>query len=128
MSNPFDYVNSISQSKKNLIVDEQSEKEYVPFLTNRSLSYHMDCLAGANEMNRLHFIDKKMQYDYLLNSIRSKRRPAVKWAKTQKNDELDCIKKIYNLSDSKALDVYHLLSKEEIQQLKEKTDIGGLRK
>jgi len=68
---PFDYVNQILQGKKNLIVDEVTEKEYSPFLTNRSLSYHMDCLMFANEMNSRHFIDKKMQNDFLLNTIRS---------------------------------------------------------
>lgn len=65
-SNPFDYVNAVLQSKKKLIVDDQTEKAYNSFMTNRALSYHMDCLMFANEMNQKHFIDKKMQFDYLL--------------------------------------------------------------
>jgi hypothetical protein len=56
--NPFDYVNQILQGKKQLIVDEATESEYVPFLVNRSLSYHVDCIAYANEMNRRHHLDK----------------------------------------------------------------------
>ena len=128
MSSPFDYVNSILQNKKNLIVDEQTEKDYVPFLTNRSLSYHRDCVLFANEMNRRHFLDKKLQYDFLLNTVRSQKRPFAKWAKSEKSDDIECIKHYYGYSDSKAREALRLLSKEQIQQLKEKTDIGGLRK
>jgi hypothetical protein len=126
--NPFDYVNAILQNKKQLIVDEITEKEYVPFLVNRSLSYHKDCIMYANEMNRRHFIDKKLQNDFLLNTVRSQKRPFAKWAKVEKNDDLECIKQTYNFSDSKARDARRLLSKEQIQELKEKTDTGGLRK
>jgi hypothetical protein len=126
--NPFDYVNAILQNKKQLIVDEITEKEYVPFLVNRSLSYHKDCIMYANEMNRRHFLDKKLQNDFLLNTVRSQKRPFAKWAKVEKNDDLECIKLIYNFSDSKARDARRLLSKEQIQELKEKTDTGGLRK
>ena len=64
--NPFDYVNAILQNKKQLIVDEITEKEYTPFLVNRSLSYHKDCIMYANEMNRRHFLDKKLQSDFLI--------------------------------------------------------------
>lgn len=126
--NPFDYVNAILQNKKQLIIDEITEKEYTPFLVNRSLSYHKDCIMYANEMNRRHFIDKKLQNDFLLNTVRSQKRPFAKWAKVEKNDDLECIKLIYNFSDSKARDARRLLSKEQIQELKEKTDTGGLRK
>jgi len=126
--NPFDYVNAILQNKKHLIVDEITEKDYTPFLVNRSLSYHKDCIMYANEMNRRHFLDKKLQNDFLLNTVRSQKRPFAKWAKVEKNDDLECIKLIYNFSDSKARDARRLLSKEQIQELKEKTDTGGLRK
>jgi hypothetical protein len=126
--NPFDYVNAILQNKKQLIVDEITEKEYVSFLVNRSLSYHKDCIMYANEMNRRHFLDKKLQNDFLLNTVRSQKRPFAKWAKVEKNDDLECIKQTYNFSDSKARDARRLLSKEQIQELKEKTDTGGLRK
>ena len=125
---PFDYVNSILQNKKPLIVDELTEKEYQPFLVNRSLSYHKDCILYANEMNRRHFLDKKLQFDFLLNTVRSQKRPFAKWAKAEKNDDLECIKQIYGFSDTKAREALRLLSNEQIQQLKEQTDIGGLRK
>jgi hypothetical protein len=126
--NPFDYVNAILQNKKQLIVDESSEKDYTSFLVNRSLSYHKDCIMYANEMNRRHFLDKKLQNDFLLNTVRSQKRPFAKWAKVEKSEDLECIKQVYNFSNSKARDALRLLSKEQIQELKEKTDTGGLRK
>jgi len=126
--NPFDYVNSILQNKKDLMVDEATEKEYTSFLVNRSLSYHKDCIMYANEMNQRHQLDKKLQYHFLLNTVRSQKRPFAKWAKPVKSDDLECIKQIYNFSDAKAREALRLLSDEQIQELKEKTDIGGLRK
>ena len=128
MSNPFDYVNSILQNKKNLIVDELTEKDYQPFLVNRSLSYHKDCVLYANEMNRRHLTDKKLQYDFFLNTIRSQKRPFAKWIKPEKSEDLECIKQVFGLSDQKAREARRLLSNEQIQQLKEQTDTGGLRK
>ena len=128
MSNPYDYVNSILQNKKNLIVDELTEKDYSSFLVNRTLSYHKDCIMYANEMNRRHLADKKLQYDFLLNTIRSQKRPFAKWVKSEKSDNLECIKQVFGLSDQKAREAMRLLSNEQIQQLKEQTDTGGLRK
>jgi hypothetical protein len=126
--NPFDYVKEILQGKKQLIVDDLTEKEYNPFIVNRSLSYHKDCVMYANEMNRRHFLDKKLQNDFLLNTVRSQKRNFAKWVKVEKSDDLECIKQIYGFSDSKAREALQLLNKDQIQQLKEKTDIGGLRK
>ena len=126
--NPFDYVNQILYGKKNLIVDEESEKGYAPFLINRSLSYHKDCIAYANEMNSRHHLDKKLQYDFFLNTIRSQKRPFAKWVKSEKSEDIECIKAIYGFSDTKAREALRLLRNEQIQQLKEQTDIGGLGK
>jgi hypothetical protein len=125
MSNPFDYVNAVLQNKKQLIVDDVTEKAYVPFMVNRSLSYHYDCIAYANEMNRRHFLDKKLQNDFLLNTVRSRKRPFAKWVKSEKSEDIECIKLVYGLSDSKAREALRLLSDEQIQQLKEKTETGG---
>ena len=128
MSNPFDYVNAILQNKKQLIVDELTEKDYSPFMVNRGLSYHKDCIMYANEMNRRHLADKKLQYDFLLNTIRSQKRPFAKWVKAEKSEDLECIKQVFGLSDQKAREAKRLLSNEQIQKLKEQTDTGGLRK
>jgi hypothetical protein len=128
MSNPFDYATAILQTKKELIVDDLTEKEYQPFLVNRALSQHKDCILFANEMNRRHHLDKKMQNAFLLNTVRSMKRPFAKWAKAEKNDDLECIKLAFSLSDSKAREALRLLSKEQIQQVKEDTYKGGLGK
>jgi len=125
---PFDYVNSILQSKKNLIVDEETEKEYNPFMVNRALSYHKDCIMYANEMNRRHHFDKKPQFDFFINTIRSQKRPFAKWIKSEKSEDMECIKQIFNFSHLKAEEAYRLLSKEQIELLKQKTDTGGLGK
>jgi hypothetical protein len=79
-------------------------------------------------MNMRHHLDKKLQFDFLINTVRSKKRPFAKWAKSEKSDDLECLKTIYGFSDSKAREAYRLLSKEQIQQLKEQTQTGGLRK
>ena len=128
MSTPFDYVNAIMNGKNQMIVDEETEEAYVPFLTNRSLSYHKDCIMYANEMNRRHFLDKKPQFDFLLNTVRSRKRPFVKWVRAEKSEDLSCVKQIYGFSEAKAREALRLLSDEEIQKLKKQTDTGGLRK
>ena len=79
-------------------------------------------------MNRRHFLEKKLQNDFLLNTVRSQKRPFAKWVKSEKSDDLECIKTIYGFSDSKAREALRLLSNEQIQQLKEKTQLGGLNK
>jgi hypothetical protein len=128
MSSPFDYVNEILYGKKNIIVDEPTEKEYLPFIVNRALSYHYDCILYANEMNTRPFLDKKCQNSFLINTVRSRKRPFAKWVKSEKSEDLECIKIAFNYSDSKAKDALRLLSEEQIQKLKELTQAGGLRK
>ena len=128
MSNPFDYLNAILQNKKQLIVDELTEKDYSPFMINRGLSYHKDCIMYANEMNSRHLIDKKLQFDFLLNTVRSQKRPFAKWIKVEKNDNIDAIKLYFGFSNIKAREALRLLSDEQIIELREKTSIGGLKK
>lgn len=124
---PFDFVNQILQGKENLIVDEDTENDYAPFLVNRSLSYHKDCILFANEMNRRHFLDKKLQNDFLLNTVRSRKRPFVKWAKPEKVDDLTSIKNYFGFSEQKAREALSLLSESDIATIKQKLDVGGLK-
>lgn len=124
---PFDYVNAILQNKKKLIVDDVTEKSYAPFLVNRSLSYHKDCLFYANEMNRHHSLDKKLQNDFLLSIIRSQKRTFAKWVKAEKSDDLLAIKLYFGFSDNKAREVLNLLDVEQIKEIKEKLLIGGIK-
>jgi len=128
MTKPFEYVTSILRSKKNLIIDEDSEKDYKSFLTNRSLSYYEDCVWFANEMNRRHHTDNKLQFDFLINTVRSMNRPFSKWIKNETNEDLDDIKLYFDFSESKAREVLNLLSEEDIKKIRETTDIGGMRK
>ena len=124
---PFDYVNSINFTKKNLMRntenDELAERDYVPFLTNKSLSYFTDTLPYANEMNKYHFLDKKLQYEFYLNSIRKKKRFA-KWAKAEDNDEVIMISEFYKYSPQKAKAALKVLSKEEKDIIRNKMENG----
>ena len=124
---PFDYVNSINFTKKNLMKntanDELAEKDYVPFLTNKSLSYFTDTLLYANEMNRYHFLDKRLQYEFYLNSIRKKKRFA-KWAKAEDNDEVMMIQEYYKLSPQKAKAALSVLSPKQKDIIKHKMENG----
>ena len=124
---PFDYVNSINFTKKNLMRntanDELAEKDYVPFLTNKSLSYFTDTLLYANEMNRYHFLDKKLQYEFYLNSIRKKKRFA-KWAKAEDNNEVMMIQEYYKFSPQKAKAALSVLSPKQKDIIKHKMENG----
>ena len=124
---PFDYVNSINFTKKNLMKntanDELAEKDYVPFLTNKSLSYFTDTLLYANEMNRYHFLDKRLQYEFYLNSIRKKKRFA-KWAKAEDNDEVMMVQEYYKFSPQKAKAALNVLSSEQKNIIKHKMENG----
>jgi len=120
-----DWLNSINFTKQNLIEDPLVEREYVPYIINRSLSYFPDTLFHANEMNQKHFLPKKMQYDYLRTAVR-KRRRFSKWDKKAEYLDLECIKQHYGYSTKKALEILPLLSKEQITYIKSLT--GGVRK
>ena len=124
---PFDYVNSINFTKKNLMKntanDELAEKDYVPFLTNKSLSYFTDTLLYANEMNRYHFLDKRLQYEFYLNSIRKKKRFA-KCAKADNNDEVMMVQEYYKFSPQKAKAALRVLSPKQLDIIKHKMENG----
>jgi len=128
MSNPFDYVNSINQTKKNLMRgtenDVVAEKEYNAFLTNRALSYHHDTVALANEMNQRSHIDNALQYEFLLNSVRSKKRFA-QWNKKEDHGDLAVIKEYFGYSDGKALQALTTLTNDQIKHIRKKLEKGG---
>lgn len=122
--NPFEFVNAICDSKENLIVDDISEKAYNPFMINRSLSYHYDTVLLANEMNQRAFLDKKLQNDFLINTVRKKKRFS-KWKKPEASDDLDVVKEYYGYSNEKARQVLPLLSDDQMGQLKQRIFKGG---
>ena len=123
--NPFDYVNSITYTKEDIMTD-LNESEYSSFLVNRSLSYHQDCILYANEMNRRFDVSNKLQYHYLLNTIRKRKRFA-KWHKPNVVDDLQVVMEYYLVSRSKAEEYLKLLSADQIRVLAERMKKGGLR-
>ena len=124
MSNLFkDIIPSILQTKKNVL---DNEKDYVPFVVNKALSFHYDCILHANEMNKLPNLDRVMQYQYLLNTVRGYKRPFQKWQKKDEIESLDAVKEYYNYSDNKAREVLEILSDADIDEIKRRTRKGGL--
>lgn len=116
---------SILQTKKN-VLDE--EKDYKPFLVNRSLSYHMDCIMYANQMNLNSNLDPKLQYQYLLNTVRPMKRRFEKWQKSASVKDLECVKEYFGYSNERAKEALRILTDEQITLLKEKLEKGGVTK
>jgi|TARA_B110001454_G_scaffold156704_1_gene145954 predicted metal-dependent hydrolase len=121
--NPFEFSNSITYTKQD-IMNDLNEKEYAPFLVNRALSYHQDCILYANEMNRRFDISHKLQYHYLLNTIRKRKRFA-KWSKPQLIDDLKIVMDYYSVSRGKAEEYLSILNKSGIETLKKRMNKGG---
>jgi hypothetical protein len=122
--NPYDFVTAINKTKKNLIVDALTEKEYNSFVINRSLSYFNDTILYANEMNKYHKLDNKLQFDFLLNTIR-KRKRFSKWGKETESEALEVVMEYYGYSADKARKVIPLLSNSQIDELKLRIFKGG---
>ena len=122
--NPFDYVNAINYTKKNIMVDDITEKAYIPYMVNRQLSYFPDTVLAANEMNRNHHIDNRLQFDFFINIIR-KRKRFSKWFKPEQISDLDVVKKYYGYSNEKAHQVLTILTTDQVKELKRKVMTGG---
>ena len=122
--NPFEYANAINYTKKDIMIDDIAEKSYNPFMINRQLSYFPDTVLAANEMNRNHHLDNRLQFDFFINIIR-KRKRFSKWYKPETISDLDAVKKYYGYSNEKARQVLTLLSPEHINELKRKVTTGG---
>ena len=126
---PFDFINAINSSGKPDLMsgtenDELAEKAYVPYITNKSLSYFPDTLMYANEMNRRSLLDNKLQFHYLLNTIRPAKRFS-KWIKKEEQADLEAIMEYYNYSHEKAKQVLPILSKDQLATIKT-TLTGGI--
>ena len=120
-----DWLNSINQTKKNLIDEDPSiEKDYPPYIINRCFSGHLDAVLFANEMNMYSFLPKKMQYDFFINTLRTKRRFSP-WIRKDLVDNLDCVKRYYGYSNEKAKQALKILSKEQLDFIKSTFEIGG---
>ncbi len=124
--NPFEYLKAINETKKDIMVDDIAEKEYNPFIINRGLSFFKDTILYANEMNRYHHLDHRVQFDFFINIIRKKKRWS-KWIKASDIDNLELIKEYYGYSNEKAKSALSLMSNEQIEQLKQRIYKGGKR-
>lgn len=106
------------------MIDDITEKAYLPFIINRSLSYFQDSVLIANEMNVSNHIDNRMQYDYYMNIVR-KRKRFSKWAKATANNDIEAVKQYYGYSEEKARQILPLLTPDNINTIKKKVDKGG---
>jgi hypothetical protein len=126
--NPFDFVNAINTTKKNLMRgsenDALAEKSYSPFMTNRALSYHLDTIGVANEMNIRHEAEALTQFEYLLNTVRPKKRFA-KWVKKENDKDLSVVKEYYGYNDAKALQTLSILTSEQLDIIRKTLEKGG---
>ena len=125
-----DYLNSINYSKEPLLDSEDTEwtKKYAPFIINKCVSMHYDTVMNANEMNGYHFLPKTMQFHYLINSIRKKKRFGGKWLSQAKLKNLEYVKEYYGYSNEKAKEALSILTDKQIDDIKTSLDKGGRRK
>ena len=119
-----DWLNSINFTKENLIEDPSVVKEYPPYIVNRCLSGHIDCIMYANEMNRYPHLDKDMQYSFYLNTLRKKKRFSP-WLRKEKVDDLECVKQYYGYSNEKASQALKILDKKQLNFIKQRLETGG---
>ena len=115
-----DIIPSILTTKKYCLEDE---KDYVPFIVNRALSYHDDALFYANQLNQMSGLDRRLQYDFFINTIRAKKRYFTKWAKPIKASDLAVIKLYFGYSDSKATEALKILTSEQIDLIRKRMSI-----
>ena len=122
-----DYLNAINFSKEKLLDTDDTEwaKKYPPFVINKCLSMHWDCIPQANEMNGYHFLDKKVQFSFYINSIRKGKRYGGKWLSQKKLKDLDYVKEYYGYSNEKAREALTILTKEQVKTIKLALDKGG---
>ena len=123
-----EYLNAINFTKKDLMDsdDELWKKKYPAFIVNKLLSAFSDTVMFVNEMNRNHFLDKDMQFQFLLNSIRTKKRYSP-FLRASKLKEIECVKEYYGYSNDKAKSALDILTKDEIKLIKEKLYKGGIK-
>ena len=121
-----DWLNSINFTKENLIEDPEAISSYPPYIINRCLSGHLDTVLFANEMNKYSNLDKDMQYSFFLYTLRKRKRFSP-WLKKEQVDDLDLVKKHYGYSNEKAKVAVSLLTKTQLEYIRNKHDMGGKR-
>ena len=121
-----DYLNAINVSKESLLdsEDEMWEKKYAPFIVNKCVAPFPDTILLVNELNQYHHLDKKLQFDFLLNSLRTRKR-YTPWLKAKKLKNLEYVKEYYGYSNEKAKQALDILDDEQISAIKIKLNKGG---
>ena len=120
-----DWLNSINFTKEDLLKDDPDViNKYPPYIINRCLSGHLDCILFANEMNINHHLDKDLQYYFYLNTLRKKKRFSP-WLRKDKVTDLEIVKQYYGYSNEKALNALRILTPDQINFIKQRLDIGG---
>ena len=121
-----DYLNAINYTKESLLdsEDEQWEKKYYPFIVNKCVSPFPDTVMLVNEINQLHHLDKRLQFDFLINSLRPRKR-FTPWLKAKKLKNLEYVKEYYGYNNEKAKEALDILNDEQISAIKRKLDKGG---
>lgn len=112
-----DILPSITVTKKPVINEPQDEKDYSSFMVNRALSLHQDMLFQANEMNRYHDLPKRLQYAYLMATIRGRKRPFVKWPSAIKDENIALMQRHFGYSRQKAIAALKILTEEQIEAI-----------
>tara|TARA_B100000902_G_scaffold309813_1_gene299290 strand:+ start:3326 stop:3700 length:375 start_codon:yes stop_codon:yes gene_type:complete len=120
-----DWLNSINLNKKNLL-EEDPDAKYPAYVVNRCLSGTIDSVMYANEMNRFPNLDKDMQYSFMLNGIRKRKRFAP-WLKQDKINDLDLVKKYYGYNNEKARQALRILTPDQLKYIRKKMDVGGIK-
>ena len=121
-----DYLSAINQTKEPLLDSEDEEwtKKYPPFIVNKCVAPFPDTILLVNEINQLHHVDKKLQFDFLLNSLRARSRYAP-WLKAKKYKDIEYVKEFYGYGNAKAKSALDLLSDDELSAIKQRLNKGG---
>jgi len=126
---PFKFfLKSINTTKENVLLEDSNgkiEEAYNPFIINKSLSHFPDTIMQANTMNQYFELDKKLQYDFLLNSIRKKKR-FTRWIKSNIEENVEIVKQYYKVGNEKAVEILSLLNDEQISTIKSELSEGGV--
>lgn len=122
--NPFDFANSINYTKQNIMLDDVAEKDYNSFIVNRQLSYFQDTVLLSNEMNFHHQIDNSLKYQFLLNTVRKRKRYS-KWIKPELVSDMEVVKEYYGYNNEKARQSLSLLRPDQLEDLRKRVFKGG---
>jgi hypothetical protein len=122
---PFDFINAITENKKDLFEDPQASKDYTPFMINKGLSFYPDTILYANEMNQRVRIPAQWQFEFLKNSIIKKKRFSKWHKKDATTEQLKLIAKHYKYSEKRAYEILQLLTPNQIEEIRLSYETGG---